>query len=229
MKDHDQRLESEVAGVLSCLATRPGVHRCRCSCVGTLVVGAALAGGRDGRPQRVLVVGGGIAGLGRRPRCTATLATGRGAHCGHRPAAATGQSRIIAASEWPGRRQFATSRRRSWDRRFGALKATVRGSSPWRRTHHCPLPALSRPAACIASSRSRSPASWPGPALAARGPGLHRRLRAHLGVVGRHPTGPVHPARHPRLPPRGRRGKIVHRQADSLRNDQSPPADASTA
>ena len=41
IRDHDQRLESEVAGVLSCLATRPGVHRCRCPSV-KILVDAAL-------------------------------------------------------------------------------------------------------------------------------------------------------------------------------------------
>jgi hypothetical protein len=37
----------------------------------------------------------------------------RWAHCGHRAAASTGQQRIVAASDWPGRGLCARVRRRS--------------------------------------------------------------------------------------------------------------------
>jgi polyketide cyclase/dehydrase/lipid transport protein len=59
---------------------------------------------------------------------------GCGAHWGHRPTASTGHQRTVPASKRPGRRLLTTLRRRSRDRPCRSLKATVRGSSPWRRT-----------------------------------------------------------------------------------------------
>jgi hypothetical protein len=62
------------------------------------------------------------------PSVTATLATGGGAHGGHRSTAPTGQQGTASASELPGRWLFATVRRRSGGCPFGAPKATVRPS-----------------------------------------------------------------------------------------------------
>jgi hypothetical protein len=49
-----------------------------------------------------------------------------------------GQHRIVAATEWPGRRLVGTTPRWSCGRPCRPLKATVRGSSPWRRTTNIP-------------------------------------------------------------------------------------------
>jgi hypothetical protein len=56
------------------------------------------------------------------PSVTATLATGGGAHGGHRSTAPTGQQGTASASELPGRWLFTTVRRRSGGCPFGAPK-----------------------------------------------------------------------------------------------------------
>jgi hypothetical protein len=175
-----------------------------------------------------------------------------GAHRGHGRAASRGQQRIVSAREWPGGRPYAVSRRWSRDHAISALKATVRGSSPWRRTPHpssdppkwrvffvacfavgragaarrsttAPPSAPPRPAACIASWRSRSSA----------GPGEGVMARTYL--LARSPSLPGTGASGPRsgsldLPPRpGWRDPAgIRRPRHWLRPSSGVPCVAST-
>jgi hypothetical protein len=151
-------------------------------------------------------------------------ATGRivGAHWGHRAPVCTGQQRTILVRDCPGRRRVASLRRRSGARLFRALKATVRGSSPWRRTPKPAGQARGPPGPIAAGSLSAFRATVVASVQVGRldginGPLVMRKSRVRIPQAARRtPCAP-------RTRPPQRPGESAHRVMRTQLPVRSPP------